>query len=64
VIDFGQTATGIVVNENDWGGKNPRVVRPRRRVTGTVTGLFPAAPNVCGVRTPDGEDLTIRTDLC
>lgn len=61
--EFGQHATGVVVDENDWGGHNPPIIRPRRVVSGTVCRVFTAAPNVVGVETPGGERLVIRTDL-
>ncbi|MFC8719769.1 hypothetical protein [Kitasatospora sp. NPDC057198] len=61
--EFGDTASGVVVDEHDWGGYNPRMVKPRRRVVGTVHRIFPAAPNVVGVRTTAGDEFVIRTDL-
>lgn len=60
---FGERANGIVCDENDWGGKNPPMIRPRKRVWGTVNRVFPAAPNVVGVETMDGEHYVIRTDV-
>lgn len=62
-FDLGHTASGIVANENDWGGKNPAISRPRRGASGVVVGLFHAAPNVVQVRTQDNSVLTIRTEL-
>jgi len=58
--DFGDTATGVVANENDWGSSGPRILAPRRMVTGTVVGLYPQAPAVVKVQTPAGETCCIR----
>lgn len=59
-IDFGDTATGPVADENDWTSKGPRIIRPRREVTGTVTGMFALAGNAVKVTTVTGEVLCIR----
>jgi hypothetical protein len=53
----------VVVNLDDWGGKNPPVIEPRRRAAGTVIGVFPEAANVVQVQTDEGETLGVRTDL-
>lgn len=58
--DFGDQVTGTVADENDWGSSGPRIVSPRRIVTGTVVGLFGAAPSVVKVQTGSGEILCIR----
>lgn len=58
-IDFGDTVTGIVANENDWTNSGPRITRPRRTVTGTVVGLF-ADSSAVKVQTPAGETLCVR----
>lgn len=59
-LDFGDRATGVVANENDWGSAGPRIIPPRRTVTGTVVGLFAEAPAVVRVRTDTGETVCIR----
>lgn len=44
-----------------WGpGNRPRIITPRRIVTGAVVGLFSEAPAVVKVRTGAGETLCIR----
>lgn len=58
--DFGDRVTGVVADENDWGSSGPRIIPPRREVTGVVVGLYSAAPAVARVQTPDGERLCIR----
>lgn len=60
--DFGDFASGVVVDETDWGGYNPPVKKPRRNVSGRVNRIFPGAPNVVGVQT-DTAEYVIRTDL-
>lgn len=62
-LDFGDRATGVVCDENDWGPRGPLARRPRRVVSGTVVGLFADAPAVATVQTHTGETLCIRTDL-
>jgi hypothetical protein len=59
-IDFGDTVTGVVANENDWTSSGPRIVRPRREVTGTVIGLFANSRTAVTVKTPAGESLCVR----
>ena len=58
--DFGDRATGTVVDEHDWGPSGPRIITPRRVVSGTVVGLFGEAPAVVKVQTGGGEILCIR----
>lgn len=58
--DFGDRATGVVANENDWGSTGPHIARPRRVVTGTVVGLYPEAPSVVKVQTAAGDVFCIR----
>lgn len=58
--DLGDRATGVVSDENDWGGKYPRPITPRRIVTGTVMGVYPGAPDVVKVETDRGETCVIR----
>jgi hypothetical protein len=60
VKDLGDRASGVVANENDWGGKNPEIIRPRRVASGVVVGLYPGAPDVVKIRTSGGETLVIR----
>lgn len=59
-IDFGDTATGIVANENDWTNSGPRIIRPRREITGTVIGLFATSDKAVKVKTLEGETACIR----
>lgn len=54
--DFGDRATGRLVNEHD----EFRLTKPARTVTGTVVGVFPYAPKVVTVLTADNERLVIR----
>lgn len=61
--EIGTRASGTVCNEHEWGGHNPPIIRPKRVVIGTITGVFTAAPNVVHVQTDAGEHLVIRTDL-
>lgn len=57
---FGDTVSGVVANENDWGTSGPRIISPRRVVAGTVVGLYAAAPAVVKVQTRGGEVCCIR----
>jgi hypothetical protein len=61
-IDFGDTVTGIVANENDWTNSGPRILRPRREVTGTVVGLFANSERAVTVKTPAGETVCVPGD--
>lgn len=63
MLDFGDHAIGIICDADNWGGANPAIIRPRRRVSGKVIGLHPMAPNVVRVRTEDGTEFDIRRDL-
>lgn len=54
-FDFGDRATGRVVNPNDF-----RAVSPPRFAAGVVTTIYPAAPNVVGITYSNGETCTIR----
>lgn len=58
--DFGDTVTGTVADENDWSGAGPRILRPRRTVTGTVVGLFADSATAVKVQTAAGEALCVR----
>lgn len=58
--DFGDTVTGIVADENDWTGSGPRMLRPRRTVTGTVVGLFADSHAAVRVKTVAGETVCVR----
>jgi hypothetical protein len=62
-LELGAWVSGVVVDTNDWGGHNPPAVQPRRRAKGTVVEVYPSAPNVVGIQTDDGEQVSIRTDL-
>lgn len=62
-VQIGDQASGIVVDVTDWGGHNPRIIRPRRTAAGIVHRIFTAAPNIVGVTTPAGDDVCIRRDL-
>lgn len=55
-LDFGDRASGRVVDEND----NFRLTRPYRTVSGTVTGLFPYSPKNVTITTADGETVAVR----
>ncbi|MGW7281678.1 hypothetical protein ACWGIV_25945 [Streptomyces sp. NPDC054844] len=55
--------SGLVCDVNDWGGKKPPLVTPRKRVVGLVNQLFANAPTVVGVIREDGMEFTIRTDV-
>lgn len=50
-LDFGDTATGRPVNENDGF----RLKRGAQPVTGMVVGVFPESPQHVTVQTPDGQ---------
>ena len=56
-LDFGQTVTGLVLVDD--GSGRPRLARPRRRVSGTVTGLFPNMPGVASVYDEDVDDYVL-----
>jgi hypothetical protein len=58
LLDFGDRASGRVVDEND----NFRLVRPYRTVSGLVSGVFPYAPKNVTVTTASGERLAIRVE--
>lgn len=58
--DFGDTVTGVVSNENDWTNSGPRIIRPRRVVSGIVTGLFADSATAVKVQTRAGEILCVR----
>lgn len=60
IIDFGDTVTGIIANENDWTNSGPRIIRPRREITGTVTGLFALSDKTARIKTPEGETACVR----
>jgi hypothetical protein len=63
LLDIGTTVEGVICDEHDWGGKNPRILHPRRRIGGTVIGIFTAAPNVVKIKTQFDTEYCIRTDL-
>lgn len=54
-VEFGDRVTGRVVNTETW-----RAIRPPRTVTGVVVAMFPKAPHIVMVITPDEESLTLR----
>lgn len=58
--DLGQVVTGIVADENDWAKAGPRIITPRRTVTGIVTGLFMLCPSAATIRTDAGETVCVR----
>lgn len=60
MLDMGATASGRVCDTEQWFGHNPPYVRPARYVTGTVCGIYPAAPNVVDVELATGERVSIR----
>lgn len=60
VLDLGQRVTGLVLDTTVWEREDRRqLVKPDRRVTGTVMTVWPYAPHVVGVVTDDGEDLIV-----
>jgi hypothetical protein len=59
--DLGDNATGFIADENDWNKTGPRIITPKRRAWGIVTGVF-AAPTAVVVRTDDGKSHCIRVD--
>lgn len=54
-LDLGDRATGRAVTEDDF-----HLVRPARRVTGTVVGVYPHSPQHVAVQVVTGERVTIR----
>lgn len=63
VYDFGDSATGIVANPDDWTKTGPRVKKPRTTKWGIVTGLFAGANNAVSIQTDNGETYCIRVDI-
>ncbi|MGH3283598.1 MAG: hypothetical protein ACRDPD_02740 [Streptosporangiaceae bacterium] len=56
--------TGHVADENDWTSSGPRIIRPKRTVTGTVIGLFADSRAAVKVETRAGETLCVRVLSC
>ena len=61
--DLGDSATGIVADENDWNNKGPRIIQPKRTAWGTVTGLFANTKNAVIIQTDKCETYCIRVDV-
>lgn len=62
--DFGDTVTGYAADPDDWTGAGPRVLRPRRTVTGTVVGLFATSAKGARVQLRSGEVVCVRVLAC
>jgi hypothetical protein len=60
--DLGDNATGFIADENDWNKTGPRIIAPKRRAWGTVTGLFANTNNAVIIKTSANETLCIRVD--
>jgi hypothetical protein len=61
--DFGDRATGLVADENDWTKTGPRMIHPLTRKWGTVTGIFTNSRNAVTIQTASGETYCIRVDV-
>ena len=62
--DFGDIVTGHVADEDDWTVSGPRIIRPKRTVTGTVVGLFADSRTAVKVETRAGETMCVRVLSC
>lgn len=58
--DFGDVVTGFAADDTDWTSAGPRLLRPKRAVTGTVCGLYVEGPEAARVVTGAGEELCVR----
>jgi hypothetical protein len=60
--ELGDSATGIIADENDWNKTGPRIITPRKTAWGTVTGIFATTRNAVMIRTATGQTYCIRVD--
>jgi hypothetical protein len=58
--DFGDVVTGFAADDTDWTARGPRLLRPKRAVTGTVCGLYVEGPEAARIITDAGEELCVR----
>jgi hypothetical protein len=57
--EFGDTVTGFAADDNDWTASGPRLLRPKRTVTGTVCGLYPGS-EAARIVTSSDEEVCVR----
>lgn len=60
--ELGDRATGAIADENDWNRTGPRIIAPKRKAWGIVTGLFANTNNAVIITTSNDETLCIRVD--
>lgn len=58
--ELGERVTGLVLDTEMWEREDRRqLVKPERRASGAVMTVWPFAPHIAGIRTDDGERLTV-----
>jgi hypothetical protein len=60
---FGERATGVIANPDDWNKNGPRVITPRKRAWGIVIGVFANSRNAVTIQTDANETYCVRVDL-